>query len=264
MEGSAAVISVIASLIGAAVVAGNLAIAIVLTSVISQAARRCGLASASQRRVQIGSAAFFGVWLAAVLLFAPTSSSPATADPFAIAPLIPLAVAGSFTVALFAVGRSASLRRVLAAIPVSSLNALQAWRVLGIVFVILLALGRLPAHFALPAGWGDFAVGVTAPLVALALARGARGSATIAVGWNVFGLLDLVVAVGMGTGLFAPLFVPELGPRVPPAAAMGVFPMILVPAFAVPASAMVHVLALYRLRRAARSAPAPRGALAVR
>jgi hypothetical protein len=148
-----------------------------------------------------------------------------------------------------------ALRRVLAAIPLSTLNALQVWRVIGIVFVILLAQGRLPAHFALPAGWGDFVVGVTAPLVALALARAARGATALAIGWNLFGLLDLVVAVGMGTGLLAPLLVPELGPRVPPAAAMGVLPMMLVPVFAVPMSVMMHVLALVRLIRRAHGSP---------
>lgn len=108
---------------------------------------------------------------------------------------------------------------------------------------------RLPAHFALPAGWGDILVGLTAPLVALGLARGIRGGRTLAISWNVFGLLDLAVAVGMGTGFLAPLLAPDLGPRVPPALAMGVFPMILVPLFAVPMSVLLHLLALRGLRR---------------
>jgi hypothetical protein len=77
----------------------------------------------------------------------------------------------------------------------------------------------------------------------------------IALSWNALGLLDLAVAVGMGTGLLAPLLVPELGPRVPPVPAMGVYPLVLVPAFAVPASALVHVLALSRLAREARPQP---------
>ncbi|HXV12654.1 MAG TPA: hypothetical protein VEC56_00480 [Candidatus Krumholzibacteria bacterium] len=246
------------------VIAAAFAIAIAVTMALSRAAGRSGLPHASQRRVRLGSMVFFGVWLAAVMLLAPTSSPPASVDSFAIAPLIPLAAVGSLAVALVAVARSASLRRVLLSVPLATLNALQVWRVVGILFVILLAQGVLPAHFALPAGWGDVAVGVTAPWVALALSRGVRGSAAIAIGWNVFGLLDLVVAVGMGTGLLAPVLVPELGPRVPPAAAMGMLPMILVPTFAVPASVMVHVLALHRLRRDAQSAPAARGALIAR
>ena len=71
----------------------------------------------------------------------------------------------------------------------------------------------------------------------------------MALAWNVLGLLDLVVAVGMGTGLLAPVLLPGLGSRVPPAAAMGVFPMFLVPAFAVPPSVLLHAISLGRLVR---------------
>lgn len=241
--------------IAAVVIAGNIAIAIAVSSVIARAAGGSGLPPAAERRVRNGSALFLGGWLAAVLWLAPTSSSLPDPDPFAVTPLIPLFILLLFTVSLIALWRSASLRRVLAAVPLSTLCALQVWRVIGIVFVILLAEGQLPAHFALPAGWGDVGVGVTAPLVALALARRARGATALAIGWNIFGLLDLVVAVGMGTGLLAPLLVPDLGPRVPPAAAMGLLPMMLVPAFAVPVSVMVHVLALARLVRGVRRSP---------
>ena len=64
----------------------------------------------------------------------------------------------------------------------------------------------------------------------------------------MLGLLDLVVAVGMGSGLLVPLLAPSLG-SAPPAAAMGALPMILVPAFAVPVSVLLHLLALGRLWR---------------
>jgi hypothetical protein len=53
----------------------------------------------------------------------------------------------------------------------------------------------------------------------------------------------------MGTGLLALYLAPELGPRIPPAAAMGVYPMILVPVFAVPLSLLLHLTALPRLVR---------------
>ena len=83
------------------------------------------------------------------------------------------------------------------------------------------------------------------------MARENRGGRILAIGWNVIGLLDLFVAVGMGTGILAPILAPGLGSRVPPAAAMGVFPMILVPMYAVPLSVMLHVIVLGRLRRSA-------------
>jgi hypothetical protein len=84
------------------------------------------------------------------------------------------------------------------------------------------------------------------------VARGVPGGGTLAVSWNVVGLLDLAVAVGMGTGYLAPFLAPDLGPRVAPAGAMGVFPMILVPTFAVPVSVLLHLLALGRLWREVR------------
>ncbi len=122
------------------------------------------------------------------------------------------------------------------------------------MFLLLLAQGALPAHFAVPAGWGDVVVGLAAPIVALALAAPRPGTLALAAGWNAFGLLDLVVAVGMGTGFLAPLLAPELGTRVPPVGPMGVFPLIVVPTFAVPVAVMLHVAGLARLMRARRAA----------
>jgi hypothetical protein len=248
-------IPVIPESITTILVASEIAIAVAIWNVLSFAAGRSGLPDAAQRKVRVGAAGFLGVWLATALLFAPVPASVRTADPFRITPLIPLLDVASVAGALFAVWRSPSLRRVLAGVPLAAWHALQAWRVLGVVFVILYTRGQLPAHFALPAGWGDIFVGLTAPLLALALARGVRGATPIAISWNVFGLLDLVVAVGMGTGLLAPLLVPDLGPRMPPVPAMGVYPLILVPAFAVPASVLVHGLALARLVREVRPHP---------
>jgi hypothetical protein len=163
--------------------------------------------------------------------------------------LIPLFNLGAIGIGLLAVGVSRDLRAVLAAASLPAIIGVQFYRTVGVLFVILLAQGQLPAHFARPAGWGDIAVGLTAPLVALALARGLWGRRALAITWNVVGLVDLVVAVGMGSGLLAPFLAPELGSSVPPAAAMGVFPMILVPTFAVPVSVLLHLLALAKLRQ---------------
>jgi hypothetical protein len=237
------------------VIATEIGIAVAVWGIVSLAARRSGLEPLVQRRVRIGSGVFFGAWLAGVLLLAPAPEALANRGPYYITPLIPLFFAASVATVVLASWRSPSFRRVLRAIPTPALHALQAWRILGVVFVALLAQGKLPAHFALPAGWGDIFVGLTAPLVGLALARRVHGARALAVSWNAFGLLDLVVAVGMGTGVLAPLLVPDLGSRVPPAAAMGTLPMLLVPAFAVPMSTLLHVLALAALRREARVSP---------
>jgi hypothetical protein len=239
-------------------VGANLAIALALWGIVSRAAGRSGLAIAAQRRVRIGSGLLLAAWLGGPLFFAPLLGRLLTPDPRSLPLVIPFA--GVAIAAVFlALWRSASLRWTLAAAPLPALVGVQFYRVLGVVFLILLAQGQLPAHFALPAGWGDIAVGLAAPLVALALARRARGSRALGITWNLFGLVDLAVAVGMGSGLLVPLLAPGLGPNPPQAVAMRLFPMILVPGFAVPVSVVLHLLALGRLlpKRLAGTSRAP-------
>jgi len=203
--------------------------------------------AASSRNLRVGSAIFLFGWLGAALLLAPAPASLVSRDPFYLTPLIPLFAIGPTIVLLAALGLSPALRRTLGAMSLPAVHAVQLYRVIGGIFLVLMAQGQLPAHFAEPAGWGDVAIGLAAPLVALALARRVAGSRALAAGWNVLGLLDLVVAVGMGTGYLAPLLAPHLGAHVPPAAAMGVFPLVLIPTFAVPMGIMLHVLGLIRL-----------------
>jgi len=234
------------------VLATNLTIAAAVWRIFSSATDRSDLPPATRRRIRLGIPLLLGSWLGAALVLAPAPSSLVGEDPFRLTPLIPLFTGAAFTTVLLALRLSPSLRRVLAAASLPAMIGVQLYRTIGVLFLILLALGQLPAHFALPAGWGDVAIGITGPLVALALVRGLPGAAGLAVSWNVVGLLDLVVAVGMGTGFLAPFLVPELGSRVPPAAAMGVFPLILVPTFAVPVSVLLHLLALARLRHKVR------------
>jgi hypothetical protein len=231
-----------AIILGANVVAGS-----GVWLIVAAAAGRSGLTAAAARKVRIGSAIFLFGWLGAALLLAPDPGSLAARDRFYLTPLIPLFALGSAIVLLAVVGLSPALRRTLGAVSLPAIHGIQLYRAIGATFLVLMAWGQLPAHFALPAGWGDVAVGLAAPLVALALARRVAGSPALATGWNVFGLLDLVVAVGMGTGYLAPLLAPHLGAQVPPAAAMGVFPLVLVPTFAVPVSIMLHLLGLIRL-----------------
>lgn len=235
------------------VIATNLIIAVALWRVLCLAATRTDLPPKAQRAVRIGSALFLGAWLGADLLLASAPSSLSGRDRSLINPLIPILNIVPIAIALLSLWRSSSLRRVVSAVPLPTVHGLQVYRAIGFTFLVLLALGQIPAHFALPAGWGDITIGLAAPLVALALARGVPGAGTLAVSWNVFGLLDLAVAVGMGTGLLSPILI---GTRVPPAAALGVFPMILVPTFAVPVSVLLHLTGLVRLR-GYRSTPNP-------
>jgi len=120
----------------------------------------------------------------------------------------------------------------------------QSLRVVGAVFLIAMALGGLPAAFALPAGLGDVAVGIGAVFVARRLTRGDRSGAS----WfNVLGLFDLVLAVSLG-------FLAGLGPSQvllvsPSTADIGLLPLALIPTTAVPLAVALHLTSLARLRR---------------
>jgi hypothetical protein len=149
--------------------------------------------------------------------------------------------------------RSKRIGEVLDAMPASWLIGLQVYRVFGGIFLVGWARGVIPGLFSLPAGIGDVTTGLLALPVAYSLAARNSGAARGAIAWNIFGLLDFTVAVGIGL-VTAPgpfqLIVPSV-----PNTGLGLYPTVLIPAFAVPSSILLHVLSLRQLRRARRQAP---------
>jgi hypothetical protein len=138
-------------------------------------------------------------------------------------------------------GSSSTLRRLLAR--QASLIRLHLWRFEGLVFRVLMAQGRVPPLWALPAGIGDILVAATAPWVAgnLETPRGRRR----AVVWNLLGMTDLVVAVGLGVMTNpGPLRVFD---TLPSSAMLTRFPLVLVPTFLVPLGFTLHVVSLWQL-----------------
>ena len=127
------------------------------------------------------------------------------------------------------------------------LVSLQSWRVAGFAFVALSVHGILPGFFAWPAGLGDIAIGLTAPLILGRLAQSpAYASSPAYVRWNLLGLLDLFVAIGLGAiGGFL------LSDRPVTTAPMATLPLVLIPAFFVPGYILIHFAALARARRRA-------------
>jgi hypothetical protein len=78
--------------------------------------------------------------------------------------------------------------------------------------------------------------------------------------WNAFGVLDLVLALGLGalcSGVL-PALTGELT-----TAPMAQLPLVLVPAYFVPIYLMLHFVAFARARRAARGGEGYRGAAPV-
>src|SRR4029077_14577918 len=60
--------------------------------------------------------------------------------------------------------RSETAKSIIAAVPQPWLVGVQLYRALGVIFLILYATGKLPSLFAWPAGIGDIAIGLLAPI----------------------------------------------------------------------------------------------------
>ena len=216
-------------------VATNLVVVLAIVVVLRSARERAGGGAGVPEAV---GATLFAWLVATAALAAAGVYRPTTATAI---PTLPIAVAIALGGAWVAATAIPSLRALIdqpATQP--SLVALQLWRVIGVVFLVLLAQGQLPPLFALPAGLGDIAAGLAAPFVARRLRESeGRSSAII---WNAFGLLDLVVAIGLGaTTNLGPIQIFHTNPS---AAVMTAFPMALVPTFLVPLSMVLHVLSL--------------------
>jgi hypothetical protein len=143
--------------------------------------------------------------------------------------------------------RSDSVARVIDAVPQQWLIGVQLYRALGVIFLILYVAGKLPALFAWPAGVGDIAIGLLAPVVGFAYARAPRDTAGLVRAWNVFGILDLVVAVTTGF-LTSPSLIQPIDVQ-PNSELMTMLPMVLIPVYLVPLSIMLHIASLAKLGR---------------
>jgi hypothetical protein len=135
---------------------------------------------------------------------------------------------------------SEGFRRFAMSLNPRILTSVQVWRLLGFTFVLLEARGVLPAVFALPAGYGDMAIGATATFVAWKLGEPAHRTSFIV--WQMLGILDLVVAVSTGTTAA------WLSPQGPSTAPMTVLPLSLIPTFLVPLFVMLHVICIAQAR----------------
>jgi hypothetical protein len=222
-----ALLSVVALLTAAAVVA-----ALFLVLWIERTSPRDALIAATSGVLLVG-------WAIAVIVLARAGWFVATPED-AVPPIG--RVIGLALLALFAaLAASPSLRRLLSR--QSTIIRLHLWRFFGAVFLTLMALGLLPALFALPAGIGDILVAAAAPWVARGLdTPGGRRRAIV---FGLLGMLDLIVAAGLG-------ITTNPGPghlfhTVPSSEVLTRFPMALVPAFLVPLAFTLHVVSLWQL-----------------
>ena len=227
--------------------------ALVLTGVIGIPALSCAVLYCGARDAGVGrraataltatAATVLGGWIVVSALLA--RSGVYLQDPGEAVPWFLVAVVGTL-IALLLATRVPLVSRILAEPGTPARLALpHTLRVVGVLFLIVMAQGHLPAAFALPAGLGDIAIGLSAPFVARRLARGTGRAG--AVRFNVLGILDLIVAGVIGFLLLGPI---EVTPSTEP---LTLLPLALIPTAAVPLAVALHVVSLRRLRAVAKS-----------
>src|SRR5205823_10176472 len=88
-------------------------------------------------------------------------------------PPIPLLLSVVFPPGLFTIAYllSDDFRRYVLGLDIRWLTAIQGWRLIGAMFLVLMSFGLLPGTFAWPAGVGDTIVGLYAPFVVYALVK---------------------------------------------------------------------------------------------
>ena len=189
------------------------------------------------------------IWLLLVVSF---GAAGAFVGPPGTPPL-PMAIGVAAPLVLFfaSLRLSRSFRQFVLSLDLRLIAGMQAWRLAGLGFLSLYAHNVLPAVFALPAGLGDMAIGVTAPWIILALVRQPGFAASGAfIRWNVLGILDLIIAVSIGT---VSAFLATGAPGEISTAPMATLPLLLIPAFLVPLFLMLHTAALMQSRQLIRS-----------
>ena len=131
------------------------------------------------------------------------------------------------------------------------LTAVQAWRVLGLVFLALYSYGLLPGAFAWPAGVGDGLVGVATIFALAGMLHGTPNWQRRVFWLNIAGIVDFV---GAGvTGVLTSNSAIGVLRDASAGASMGLLPLSLIPTFAVPLWIIAHIISLLQLQQLARN-----------
>src|SRR5262249_13353653 len=199
------------------------------------AAQRSSVARSVQVIVTLLVGAYLIAWLSVANTFSDRTNFPLAREDLRL-PLSVLVAFGPMLLAIAGLFVVSPVRRVNAAMPATWLIWAQTYRIAGLVFLYpYLYYGAVPASFAIPASIGDALTGALAPVVALAGARRRPPAVTWATAWNLFGILDLLVA---------PVAAVLSGARL-----IGLYPLSLVPLFiGPPMGILVHVYSIRNLR----------------
>lgn len=179
-------------------------------------------------------AAYLAIWFSLAIIVGDRVNFPLGREDLRLSVSL-LVGFGPMVLAVALLFTSPTVGRLNAAMPAAWLIWVQSYRMAGLMFLFpFMYYGVVPAAFAIPAGLGDFVTGAFAPLVGRAVAEQRPHAIRWAVVWNIFGLLDLIVA---------PLAAFFSG-----AQAVTLYPLALVPLFiGPPLGILTHVYSLRNL-----------------
>lgn len=235
------------------VLVGLIGVVLVTAFALRSAGVASGLSSRAAWSVAIGFGIGWTAWSVTSMVLA--ASHVYRFNTAHMVPGIPLAVVGIVAIALLGTRLPLVKQTLAGSRSLWQLSWPQLLRPVGAAFLVAMAIGAVPAVFALPAGLGDIAVGLEAVYVTIKLKRGDGFRAAL---WlNIFGLLDLLVAVSIG-------FAAAPGPTqllhvTPSSGEIALLPLVLIPTAFVPLAAVLHLssFAALRRRRVGREQDAP-------
>ena len=194
------------------------------------------------RLQRLGVALAVGVWIG-LASAAASSGLLAVAKPF---PYIGAFVVFPLVAAAALAASSPASRAALIGLPMPLLVGLNIGRLVGVLFLLLAAEGRLGGPFPYSAGWGDILVGALAVPALWFASRPVPQAPTFLAAWNIFGALDLIVAVALGVTSGPdsplPLFAVENS-------TVQTLPWSFIPTVLVPFYLVVHAILFVQIRR---------------
>lgn len=162
-------------------------------------------------------------------------------------PTIEFGIVVPILVGCLMIWRWPAVVRLMDALPPAWVIAVQFYRVEGATFLILYASKQLPGIFALPAGIGDVGVGLAALAIGINAFAGRPPRWRTALQWNLFGIADLIIA--LGTGFLSSPSPFQIFALDRPNELISVFPLVLIPTFLVPLAIILHIVSFIQLGR---------------
>ena len=240
------------------VLIGTVAVVAAVLFELRGALRRTGLPVRDRRRSFWRGSALLVAWFFAALV---TSWSGSYQGALSRVPTLQYALLIPIVVGVALFRRWSAFKRIIDSVPQRWIVSVQVYRVMGLIFLVLYAGGRLPGAFAVPAGVNDVVVGLFAPIVGIACVSGSRRSGGLLWAWNLFGIGDLVVAAVTGF-LTSPSRLQMLALD-RPNELISAFPLVMIPAFLVPLAVLLHPASLQKLRQSETGPTIPNLRLAV-